>query len=200
MPINDVEFAEQYFQRLIDIMQSVDMDAVEKFIVVLRNARLDGRTVWFMGNGGKAAISAEFANDLSMGVAITPRFRCVSLAENMPVITGLANDNCYEEIFSRQIAVYARPGDVVVGLSGSGHSLNVLVGLAQAKAIGCKTVALVGMDGGRVIGDYADAVDLVVHVPTCDFEDGPIEDTMLALCHLCVMRFRKEAADSVHQP
>lgn len=184
----DAAFSDRYFRGLADILSGIDRDSIASFIGELRSIRDNGNTAWFFGNGGKAAIAAEFANDLTFGVE--HRFRGISLCGNVPTITALANDHHYEDVFWQQIDAYARPGDLCVGMSGSGHSINVIDGLARAYDKGIRTVGIVGMDGGRMLTDFRRCIDVLVHVPSND--DGPIEDAMLALCHLCVMRFRDD--------
>jgi phosphoheptose isomerase len=184
----DALFAAGYVSGLANVLSEIDPRSIAALLSELRTVRDRGTFAWFFGNGGKAAIAAEFANDLSGGV--DHRFRGISLSSNVPMLTALANDHDYAEIYSRQIAIYARPGDLCVGMSGSGHSLNVLDGLREAYCKGIRTVGLVGMDGGRMLTDYRKYIDALVHIPCPD--DGPIEDAMLAICHLCVMKFRAE--------
>lgn len=188
---DDVDFAEAHIKRLVDIIRGISLAEIAALISEIRRTYKRDAVSWFMGNGGKSAIAAEWANDLSAGVrTVNPPIRAGSFCENGPMLTAIANDFDYSEVFSRQVRIYTRPGDLVVGMSGSGHSQNVLDGLRQAKQMGLRTAAIVGMDGGRITGDYRRYIDTIVHVPSQTTEDGPIEDSMLALCHLVVMRFR----------
>lgn len=189
----DTNFIKAYSQRTCDVLQSLDDLHIADLIAELRAARDRDAVSWFFGNGGKAAIAQEFASDISNGVLhADPAFRVGSLVGNDALVTALANDFDYSEIFSRQLAIYARPGDLCVGMTGSGHSLNVLDAFRKAKEMDLRTFAIVGMDGGRIMTDYRQYVDMCIHIPTDSTEDGVIEDCMLFLCHLCTMRFRDE--------
>jgi len=185
-----------YFTRLAEIYWAVYEDHIELFLAELHACRERDGTTYFFGNGGKAAIADEFANDLSNGVVLDKPFRCVSLCGNGPMMTAIANDTAYRNLFRRQLEIYTRPGDLVVGMSGSGHSENVIEALEYAQISGLRTMAVVGMDGGEIMQRHSKVttLDVCLHIPTTTEEDGPIEDTMLSLCHLAVQHFRATLA------
>jgi D-sedoheptulose 7-phosphate isomerase len=189
---NASDFAASYMEYLSGILKSISVEEIEQFIKTLLDAREKAATVYFIGNGGSASTASHFANDLSIGTnSYDKPFRVISLTDNNSIITALANDYGYEEVFSRQLAVLGKSGDVLVGISASGNSVNLLRAFEQAKAMNIKTVALTAFDGGFM----RKAADESVHVPTDNKEYGPAEDAHMVLDHLVgayLMRFIKE--------
>jgi D-sedoheptulose 7-phosphate isomerase len=175
-------FARRYVEHLIGVLGRLDCESVSQVIQVFLEARAKGNTIFFLGNGGSAATACHFANDL--GFCASPEgnlpFRALSLTANTSFVTCLANDIGYENIFSWQLRNLMRPGDVVVGISASGNSPNVVNALEYAESHGGIPVALVGFDGGRIkhIAKY------VIHVETEKGEYGPVEDVHMLLDHL----------------
>lgn len=186
-------FAKAYLQYLQLVLQRVDIAEIGCFIETLLDARRRGATIFFMGNGGSAATSSHFANDLAIGTNDYEQpFRVISLADNVAILTALGNDFGYEEIFVRQLRVLARQGDVLVGISASGNSPNLIKAFEYASSVGIKTVAITAFDGGKmkVMADEG------VHVPTEPKEYGPAEDVHMVLDHLVgayLMRYVKRA-------
>ena len=178
------DFAQSYFRYLGEILSGVRSENLADMIDVFADARVRGMAVYFFGNGGKAALADEWANDLS--VAITPGLRAYSLAANAAALTGVGNDHGYEAVFERQLRVLARPGDIAVGLSGSGQSENVINAIRAAEAMGLRTIAMTGSDGGDLRG----MASINVHVPT-EPDDGPIEDAFMAILHMTVSRLKR---------
>jgi D-sedoheptulose 7-phosphate isomerase len=174
-------FARSYFDYLGEVLRGIDVDAVARFAQTLLAARESGATVYFIGNGGSAATSSHFANDLAIGTnSYDKPFRVVSLTDNQAIITAIGNDFGYEEIFVRQLQVLARPGDVLVGISASGNSPNLVKAFEFAKGLGVKTVAITAFDGGKMKVMADDGI----HVPTAPKEYGPAEDAHMVLDHL----------------
>jgi D-sedoheptulose 7-phosphate isomerase len=184
-----VAFADSYFEYLQKVLRSVDTKEVGRFIETVLDARRRGATVFFIGNGGSAATASHFANDLAYGTnEYDQPFRVLSLTDNVPVLTALGNDYGYEEIFVRQLRVLGKPGDVLVAISASGNSPNLLKAFEHAKTAGIKTVAITAFDGGKM----KTMADEGVHVPTAPKEYGPAEDVHMILDHLVgayLMRF-----------
>ena len=176
------EFARSYLTRVTALLENLDTQAIAQVIEVFLDARKRDAHIFFLGNGGSAATALHFANDL--GVCASPEgrrpFRAVSLTANTALITCLANDIGYENVFRWQLRNLMRPGDVVVGISASGNSPNVVRGLEYAVENGGIPVAIVGFDGGAMkkITKY------VIHVATDHGEYGPSEDVHMALDHL----------------
>ncbi len=148
---------------------------------MLVEARERGARIFFIGNGGSAATAAHFANDIGIGSQSWSKpFKTVSLADNVPVLTALANDYGYENVFTLQLKTQMSQGDVVVAISVSGNSPNVVSAIEYANANGAVTTALTGFDGGRLKG----LTQISVHVPTEKGEYGPVEDVHMILDHL----------------
>jgi len=174
-------FAKGYFSHLAEVFARVDAQQIEKFINVLWDARERDATVFFIGNGGSAATASHFANDISIGTRPTGKpFRAVSLTDNVAVLTAIGNDYGYTDIFLRQLQTQLKPGDVVVAISASGNSPNLLNAIEYANKSDAITVGLTGFDGGKLLG----LVQLAVHVPTDKGEYGPVEDVHMVLDHL----------------
>jgi len=148
----DIEkFSKAYFDYLKVIFDKVDVADIRGFVEVILDARERGVTIFFMGNGGSAATASHFANDLAFGTNdyIKP-FKVMSITDNVPVLTALGNDYGYEDIFIRQLKVYGKEGDVLVGISASGNSANLLSAFEYASTAKIKTVALTAFDGGKI--------------------------------------------------
>jgi len=174
-------FSRSYFKYLNSVLKNISLDEIERFIKVLLAARENDATVYFIGNGGSAATASHFANDIAFGTrTYNPPFRIMSLCDNQAVITAIANDDGYEKIFSSQLEVLLKSDDVVVAISASGNSNNLINAIDTAKKIGALTVGLTAFDGGKL----KKLVDLSVHVPTEKGEYGPAEDAHMALDHL----------------
>ena len=180
--VSGVEFARRYVERLSSVLQRLDFEAVARVIDLFLEARTNGNTIFFLGNGGSAATASHFANDL--GFCASPEgstpFRAISLASNTAFITCLANDMGYENIFSWQLRTLMRHGDVVVGISASGNSPNAVKALHYAAENGGTPVAIVGFDGGimKTIARH------VIHIETEKGDYGPVEDVHMVLDHL----------------
>lgn len=187
-------FAGAYIDYLGQVLRGIDVKAIGGFIQTLLDARERGATVFFIGNGGSAATASHFANDLAIGTnSYDKPFRVLSLTDNQAIITAIANDFGYLDIFVRQLRVLGRPGDVLVAISASGNSPNLLSAFEYAKSAGIKTVAITAFDGGKMKG----VADEGIHVPTAPKEYGPAEDAHMMLDHLVgayLMRVIKAAA------
>jgi D-sedoheptulose 7-phosphate isomerase len=176
-----VAFSKSYFKYLQSVINSVDTAEVGRFIETLLDARKRGVTIFFIGNGGSAATSSHFANDISIGTnEYKLPFRVISLTDNVPIITAIGNDFGYDEIFVRQLRVLGKEGDVLVGISASGNSPNVIKAFEYAKKSGIKSVAITAFDGGKM----KSLADEGIHVPTGLKEYGPAEDVHMILDHL----------------
>jgi D-sedoheptulose 7-phosphate isomerase len=184
-------FADAYIQYLQAVLKGIEVNEVAGFVATLLDARERGATVFFVGNGGSAATASHFANDLAIGTNDYEKpFRAISLTDNVPVLTALGNDFGYEEIFVRQLRILGRPGDVLVGISASGNSPNLIRAFDYANTAGIKTVAITAFDGGGMKAMATEGI----HVPTGPKEYGPAEDAHMVLDHLVgayLMRYVK---------
>jgi D-sedoheptulose 7-phosphate isomerase len=168
-----------YFSTVQELLNDIPFEAVEQVVEALVNANRAGQTVFICGNGGSAATATHFACDLAKRpiVAGQPRFRVIALTDNNALMTALSNDISYEDVFAEQLISLVRAGDMVIGISGSGNSRNVLNAIQVARDAGALTIGFCGYDGGRLQG----MVDLPVHVPS--FNMAMVEDIHLMLEH-----------------
>lgn len=179
--IDPAVFAKSYLNYLSQVLTNIDPQEVSIFVKTLLDARDHGATIFFMGNGGSAATASHFANDLAIGTnSYHKPFRVLSITDNIAVMTAIANDFGYSDVFERQLRVLGKQGDVVVGISASGNSPNLLKAFDAAKEMGIKTVALTAFDGGRM----RQVADEGIYVPTGAKEYGPAEDAHMILDHL----------------
>jgi D-sedoheptulose 7-phosphate isomerase len=157
-----------YFERLKAALDKLDLSPVQMVVEILLKCRDDRGTMYIFGNGGSAANASHIAGDFLKGISygMEKRFRTHCLNDNIAGTTAITNDLSYDEIFIEQLKTYLSPGDVVIGISGSGNSENVVKAVKWARENGAKTVALVGYKGGR-LGQMA---EVVVHAPVNDME------------------------------
>jgi len=176
-----VAFAGAYLEYLKSVLSSIDNSEIGRFIETLLEARSRGAAIYFIGNGGSAATASHFANDLSIGTNdYDLPFRAISLVDNIPIITAISNDFGYDEIFVRQLQILGKKGDVLVGISASGNSINLIKAFDYALKEGIKTIAITAFDGGKmkILAEEG------IHVPTEPKEYGPAEDAHMVLDHL----------------
>ena len=177
-----------YLSRLGEALDRVDRQALNEIMNVLEAARLDGRGVFVMGNGGSAATASHFVCDFNKGISMSKdcRYRMMCLNDNVPSLMAIANDLSYDDIFLEQLKNFLREGDVVLGISGSGNPENVIRALRWAAENGAVTVGFTGYDGGSVkqICRYN------LHIPLNDMQI--VEDLHLIANH-CMMKILCEA-------
>jgi D-sedoheptulose 7-phosphate isomerase len=169
-----------YSQRLQDVLQRVDWMAVVRLAEELRDCWISGRQVFLCGNGGSAGNAIHLANDFLYGISKTSGsgLRVTALPANSSVITCLANDEGYDKIFSLQLAVQACADDVLIVLSGSGNSANIVKALEQAKKISMRTYAILGYSGGKAKA----LADVAIHFAVDDMQIS--EDLQLVVGHM----------------
>lgn len=137
--------------------------------------------VFVMGNGGSATTASHWTCDINKSCRRAgQRFQMICLNDNVPSLLAYANDLSFQDVFVEQLKGLLEPGDLVVGISGSGNSMNVVRALEYARASGAKTAGIVGFSGGKV----AAIVDVVVHVPVNDMQ--LVEDTHVVMMHMCM--------------
>ena len=174
-------FAGGYLGYLSEILATIDPGTIASFTKVLLEARDRGARIFFIGNGGSAATASHFANDLSIGTRSWQKpFQAISLTDNVPILTAIANDYSYDDVFLNQLKAQMRSGDVLVAISVSGQSPNVLRAVEYANRYGAVTVSLTGFDGGRL----KSLCKVSLHAETHQGEYGPVEDIHLILNHL----------------
>ncbi len=178
-------FTESYVDKLVGTLRGLDLSKIDQAIEWLREARDNGNTIFTCGNGGSASTASHFVCDIVKGASFQreKRFRIMALTDNLAAITAYSNDVSYECVFVEQLKNFAKPGDVVIAISGSGNSPNVLRAIEYANEAGCKTIGMTGRDGGKLGG----LVQL--NVLAADPHMGRIEDAHLIACHMLAYAF-----------
>jgi D-sedoheptulose 7-phosphate isomerase len=169
----------EYFSEIKKTIDALPVESIEEVITLLHEARLNGRQVFIMGNGGSAATASHFACDLakSTRVAGWPHFRVIGLTDNMSIFSAYANDEGYEAVFAEQLNNLIQQDDIVIGISASGNSPNVLNGIKLANNRRAKTIGFTGLTGGKL----RSIVQVCVHVPTDRIDQA--EDFHLMIEH-----------------
>jgi histidinol-phosphate phosphatase family protein len=182
-------FVGQYLEAQAELLRQIDPASIERLADALLAAWNEDRAVLICGNGGSASIATHMACDLSKQtlVAGRPALRAISLADNMAIVSAWANDAGFSRVFAEQVAVHGRPGDILLCLSCSGQSDNIVEAITVARERGMTVLALVGFDGGAAAG----SADLSVHVPSHDY--GAVESMFLVVEH-CLARILREVA------
>jgi D-sedoheptulose 7-phosphate isomerase len=173
-------FTDTYKNELLSTIASIDTAKVEEAIALFEQALQDDCHVFVCGNGGSGSTASHFVCDILKGASYNreKRFRILSLCDSMPTLTAYSNDVCYDSAFVEQLKNYARPGDLVMAISGSGNSPSVVKAVEYANEAGCKTIVLTGRDGGKL----GVAGQLNIQVPVQHM--GRIEDAHMIVCHM----------------
>ena len=171
-------------------LAAIPVDDVARLVELFRKALRDDRQIFVFGNGGSAANASHFATDLGKGASdkLGQRFRVLSLNDNVSWLTALGNDYAYDEVFSRQLMNYGRPGDLVLCMSVSGNSPNIVKAVEWANQQGLDTIALVGGKRGRL----ADLAQHVIVIPSEHY--GRVEDAHMGICHMICYAFMENPA------
>jgi D-sedoheptulose 7-phosphate isomerase len=183
-----MSFTANYKTELLKAIDQIDLGRVEQAIEWFEEARQSGRQIFVCGNGGSASTASHFACDMVKGASYQrdKRFRLMALTDSLPTLTAYSNDVGYEVVFEEQLKNFARPGDLVMAISGSGNSPNVVRALEWANGLGCRTIALTGRDGGK-LGRLAQ-LNIQVGVPHM----GRIEDAHMIVCHMIGYYFMEQ--------
>lgn len=180
-----MSYPERYRQQVLSAIGELDVENVARAIEWFEEARREGRAIFVAGNGGSAATASHFVCDMVKGASYgkASRFRIHSLNESMPTMTAYSNDLHYAEAIVEQLRNFAQAGDIYMAISGSGNSPNVIRAMEYANALGCRTLALTGRDGGK-LGAMA---KLNIHVREPHM--GRIEDAHHIICHMICYSF-----------
>ncbi len=183
--LSAVSFSREYKSKLLEALDTVDLNEVGQAIAVLKSARDTNRHVFVCGNGGSASTASHFVCDMVKGASFQRelKFRIMALTDSMATITAYSNDVGYDCIFAEQLRNFAQPGDVFMAISGSGNSPNVLRAMEYANSAGCETIALTGRDGGK-LGLLAKT-----QIRVAEPHMGRIEDAHLVVCHMLCYYF-----------
>ncbi len=181
-----------YLLGLQKLLSEVSVEQIERVLDVFEEAYRDDRTIFICGNGGSASTASHWVCDFSKGTNAThgKRLRMISLGDNLPMLTAYANDVNYDSVFAEPVRTFVRPRDVVVLLTASGNSPNVLEAARAAREMGAVTVGLIGFGGGKL----AQLVDHQITVGAREY--GPVEDLHLILDHIISLHMRKVIAES----
>lgn len=202
---NYIKELQSYRNREIEVFQKLNLEDVNKVMNVLEDARLEGRHIFICGNGGSAATASHYAGDFNKGVNMgllnldghisdgtanvekmtgIPLYNFECLSDNVPTMMAVSNDEAYAEVFRFPLSVKMKEGDIVIGISGSGNSANVVNAFDYAKNHGGKTIAIVGYQGGRM----KEMADYSIHA---DIDDMQIaEDIHMVLDHMMMWVLR----------
>lgn len=181
------KFSDEYLEYLTALIAQLDRSSISRFADLLLESRENKTTTFFLGNGGSASTATHFVNDVSLGSRQFEKpFRAISLCDNQAVITAIANDDGYENIFLQQLQTLATAGDTIVCISASGNSKNLIKAIEYARENNIYVVGLTAFDGGYL----KENCDLNIHVPTKIGEYGPAEDLHMVICGLVGSYFR----------
>ena len=183
-----MENIQNYISTLHQTIDQLPQELIAEVIAILQRARMSGNQVFIMGNGGSASTATHFVCDLAKNTRNLelPHYRAIGLTDNMAIFSAYANDEGYENVFAKQLANLLQPGDVVIGISASGNSQNVLNAIQEAKRDNVTTIAFTGFDGGRLGG----MVDVNIHVKSHIIEH--VEDIHLMLEHMIVKAIKEQ--------
>jgi len=184
-----------YLSQVADVLESLPVEIMGQVICRLEEARWKRQQVFTCGNGGSAATASHLACDLAKGALAPnkPPFKALCLCDNVALLTAWANDVSYDEIFSQRMNTWIDSSDVLIAISGSGSSPNVLNAVDKARAVGATTIGFTGFNGGRL----KDMVDICIIVPSYSMQQ--IEDVHLLLCHLIATCLRKIPAEGISE-
>lgn len=185
------EMIHAYFDELKDTLNRLDPEPINEAINVLHQARVDGRQIFIMGNGGSASTATHFVCDLAKNTRLPdrPPFRAIGLTDNWALFSAFANDEGYDSVFAGQLANLLQPGDIVIAISASGNSPNVLRGIKFANEREAITIGFTGFSAGK-LGPLS---QIHIHVPSDIIEH--VEDIHLMLEHLITKRLREIAQE-----
>jgi D-sedoheptulose 7-phosphate isomerase len=177
----------RYVEEVVTAVAGLPVDVLVRVTRELLRAREEGATVYIVGNGGSAATASHMASDLAKTVSMDgcPGLRTLALADNTALLTAWANDACYEEVFAAPLRHLVRAGDVLIVVSASGNSPNIVRAVDVAREAGVLTIGILGFGGGLV----KEKVDICVLVPADDY--GPVEDAHLAIGHALTTALRR---------
>ena len=184
----------KYIENEVEVLHALDVNALNDVLNLLERTLESENMIYIMGNGGSAATASHFQNDFNKGVSeyTEKKFRFLCLNDNVPTVMAIANDIGYDEIFRFQLRGKLRPGDVVIGISGSGNSKNVLNAAEYAKECGNDVVGITGFGGGKL----RELADYNLHVPVNSMQIT--EDIHMVFDHLMMSIFYRELCGIEH--
>lgn len=183
-----------YLEHEIDTIRKLDVEQINRALNLLLEAFEKGNTVYIFGNGGSSATASHYQNDFNKGVSehTEKKFNFLCLNDNMATVMAVANDIGFEEVFRFQLRGHIKPDDLVVAISGSGNSRNVINAVEYAREQGCKVIGLTGFNGGKLKG----LSDVSLHAPVQSMQIT--EDIHMIFDHLMMSVFYKTLAGIEH--
>ena len=175
-----------YLDNLGTIISALPREPLVTITEMLLDAGRDGKTIFILGNGGSAATASHLACDLAKTACVPghPHLRALALTDNVPLLTAWGNDASYDVVFAEQLKTFVQPGDLVIAISASGNSPNVLAAAAAARDAGAHVIGLIGFGGGRLKA----MCDVALIVPS--YEYGPVEDAHMVFVHAVTATIR----------
>lgn len=189
-----MENIQNYILGLQHTIDQLPRQMIAEVVELLEQARREARQVFIMGNGGSASTATHFVCDLAKNTRCDglPHFRAIGLTDNMAIFSAYANDEGYESVFAKQLANLILPRDIVIGISASGNSQNVINAIHEAKIHQARTIAFTGFDGGRL----GPLVDINIHVKSDIIEH--VEDIHLMLEHMIVKALKERSTPALN--
>ena len=186
--MNNIREVTEYFEKLKDTMDLIDKNSISETIDILRECYEKGSDIFICGNGGSGSTASHIVCDFNKGISMyhEKKFRMISLNDNMATITAIANDCSYDDIFLMQVEGKLRPGDVLMAISGSGNSKNVIRIAEYFRKEGNRVISLTGYDGGKLKG----LADIKIHVPINDMQKA--EDAHMIILHMIAQIIAKD--------
>jgi len=186
--VSSSSYANEYFNKLSEVSKKINYEKIEELANLILNHYLSNKNIFVCGNGGSASISNHFICDHLKGTSLNTNLlpKIVSLSSNLEIITAIANDIKYDEIFSFQLSRLARQGDCLITISSSGNSENIIKAIKWAKKNKLKTVSLNGFDGGRA----KRISDISINVPCNNY--GIVEDLHQSIMHILAQSIRMQ--------
>ena len=186
------DFSKRYFNYLANIQKKLDPNELNMFAEEFMQARESNNTIFIAGNGGSAATATTLANDIGFDIikktGTDKPFRVFALTDNTSVITAISNDVGYENIFINQLKIHYRKGDILVVISASGNSKNLVLAANWVKSMGGQVIGLLGFDGGEL----RKICDSSILIPSASGDYGPVEDMHLMVNHLLAHWFQNK--------
>lgn len=185
-----IKHSADYQKKLNDLFEQIDFDVLEQITSTIIDAYKNDKTIYVAGNGGSAATASHYKVDFGFFVRYfkKKRIKVVSLTDHSPLMTAIGNDNSYDEVFTQQMQDYFNEDDVLIAISASGNSMNVVKAAEYANELGGTSIGLVGFEGGKL----KDACKISLFTPNPKGDYGPIEDLHMIICHMLVSYLRED--------
>lgn len=178
-----------YLDSLVKSFVNINRNEILKFVETIKNARHSGNTVFIIGNGGSASTASHFATDLGVGtLKVSKPVKAICLSDNASILTAVSNDINYNSIFTQQLSILANPNDLLVIISASGNSSNLVSAVEVSHSLGMKRFSMTGFDGGKI---RELTFENNLHVPSQIGQYGLVEDIHMAICHIITECIRK---------